>query len=479
MSATARREPSWWGAVTLEGQQAAYGRLGPLRLRFCKLKPHPKQEAFLRLQALQVFFGGAAGPGKSISMLIAALQYVDVPGYNAIILRRTFAELNLPGALIAVSQDLLAGTGAKWNQNLHQWTFPSGATLTFGFARAVSDLERYKGPEFQFIGWDELTSFPSEAFYRFLFSRLRRAAKPHLSSAPDGLRIERVPLRVRSASNPGGPGHTWVKSWFVNPITRNIDEETGERAVFMPARMTDNPSLDQAAYLRSLAHLPLVERLRLVNGDWDVQVGGVLFKRPFFDGHLVDGPAKDALRRVRYWDLAASEPTSSYPDPDYTVGLLLAVRPKGIVRVEHVKRGRWSPAGVDDAIETTARADSRRVPVRIEQEPGASGKSRIDLLARGLLLGYNVRGRPATRATRRDETRSAKFVRAEAVAAAAERGQVEVVAAPWTADFLDELEAFTGMEGPHDDQVDALSGAFTEVGARRGSTIAVPDGGDL
>src|SRR5207253_3255330 len=105
--------------------------VGDLHLprEFCPVDPTAKQEWFLRSEELEAFFGGAAGPGKSWALLMAALQYVDVPGYDALMLRPTLTEFEKPGGLIEVSHEWLGSTDAWWHGGKRQWTFPSGATL--------------------------------------------------------------------------------------------------------------------------------------------------------------------------------------------------------------------------------------------------------------------------------------------------------------------------------------------------------------
>ena len=101
-------------------------------------------------EASEVLYGGAAGGGKSDALLMGALQYVDVPGYAALILRRTYADLALPGAIMARSKEWLKTTPARWNNNDKTWTFPSGATLTFGYLQHADDVYRYQSAEFQY-----------------------------------------------------------------------------------------------------------------------------------------------------------------------------------------------------------------------------------------------------------------------------------------------------------------------------------------
>lgn len=97
-----------------------------------------------------MFYGGAAGGAKSSALLMAALEFVDVKGYAAVLLRRTYADLSKPGALMDRAHQWLRGTSAKWNEQKKQWTFPSGATLTFGYLENENDKYQYQGAEYQF-----------------------------------------------------------------------------------------------------------------------------------------------------------------------------------------------------------------------------------------------------------------------------------------------------------------------------------------
>lgn len=238
--------------------------------------PHPRQALFLELrEEREVFYGGAAGGGKSSTLLMAALEYVDVPGYSALLLRRTYADLSKPGALMDRAHQWLRGTGAKWNEQKKQWTFPSGAILTFGYLETDADKYQYQGAEYQFIGFDELTQF-KESSYTYLFSRLRR------------LKDSDVPLRMRSASNPGGTGAEWVHRRFVpegftpeqarqqTVFFKEDADESGRvtRRAFIPATLDDNPSLDRVEYAESLQELDPVTREQLLRGDWQIKQRG-------------------------------------------------------------------------------------------------------------------------------------------------------------------------------------------------------------
>ncbi len=382
----------------------------------------------------ELLYGGAAGGGKSDFLLMAALQFVDLPDYSALLLRRSYPDLALPGAIMARAHDWLRGK-IRWVDTEKTYYFPSGATLTFGYLQHEDDKYRYQSAEFQFIGFDELTQF-SQAQYRYLFSRLRRQ---------EG---STIPLRMRAASNPGGQGHQWVKDRFIPEGFKAIDGMANmyrhEGRIFLPARLQDNPFLDREQYIRKLQHLDPITRQRLLDGDWTVSEGGAMFKRHWF--RLVQDWPRHG-RQVRFWDLAASKPKRGQ-EPDYTVGCRMA-ESGGQYWIIDIRRVQDTPGEVEKLIRQTAALDGYEVPIRMEQEPGASGKIVIDHYAREALKGYDFAGIPST---------GDKAVRAAPLSSAAEMGNVFLVEGAWVEAMLDEFEVFPA--GAHDDQVDAASGAY-------------------
>jgi predicted phage terminase large subunit-like protein len=180
---------------------------------------------------------------------------------------------------------------------------------------------------------------------------------------------------------------------------------------------------------------------------------GELFQRDWFQ--IVDD-VPSGLVQVRAWDLAATEPTESNPDPGWTAGALVGLdRATGVKTVLHIARFRELPGAVEERIVELGREDALRV-VGIEQEPGSAGKAQVAHYAKRL---GGISRVEAIRPT------GAKATRAEVVAADAERGRVRLLRGDWNLALLDELEAFPGA-GMHDDQVDALAHAW-ELLARR------------
>jgi len=425
----------------------------PKMTKYVPHYPTPKQAAFLLVDNKEVFFGGAAGGGKSDALLMAALQYVDVPSYRALLLRRTFQDLSLPGAIMDRAKEWLSPWVWKkevyWSEKDKSFMFPSGATITFGYLESENDKYRYQSAEFQFIGFDELCQF-METQYQYLFSRLRKLASR-----------QEIPLRMRGAGNPDGPGLEWVKQRFVV-------EGRDKGRIFIPSFLDDNPYLDRESYEESLMELDPVTRERLRHGNWEVKETGKLFNKDWFKT-IQPYELPQYMRKIRYWDLAASdEPkqgnTKQKTDPDYTAGVLLGEW-RGMYYVLDVKHFRKTPEATEAIIQRTAEEeDGYGVPVYIEEEPGSAGKHLIDYYARNVLKGYAVRGNRET---------GSKVLRANPVSSAAERGYIKLVEAPWNSSLLDELVMFPTKDY-HDDQVDALSGAFRML-KTSANLDAIPD----
>lgn len=399
------------------------------------------QIAFLLMDCLEALFGGAAGPGKTFALLIAALQYVDCPGYSAVLFRRTYRQLALPKGLLDTADTWLRGTDAHWDGINHKWKFPSGAQLLFSHLEHEKNKYDHQSASYHAIFWDELTQF-TNTMYTYLFSRLRKA----LGDA--------IPLRMRAATNPLGIGHDWVKARF-------IDTPPTAKRGFLEAKLEHNKFLDVKEYEQSLLELDGVTYKAYRDGNWNVYHSGGIFKRDWFNMEIAH-PA--GLRKIRYWDLAATEKTATN-DPSETVGTLMGEK-SGIYYVMDVVGLYGTPTRVQRTVKTIAQQDGYKPAIWIEQEPGSAPVDRQENYAK-ILAGWNVHF---------DRVREDKYTRALGFSAQAEHGNVVVIKAPWNEAWFSQLEAFTGKKSDKADKVDSATGAFRMIRKRgpRVHTITIP-----
>lgn len=458
--------------------------------------PSAKQLAFLMLPHREVFYGGAAGGGKSDALLAAALQYVEVPGYSAIIFRRTFTDLKLPGALIDRSLEWLTDPSfppeikPRWDAQQHSWHFPSGATLAFGHLDSELVKFRYQSAEFQFIAFDELTHF-QEDDYLYLFSRLRRpTCNNHIT---DGYQddcplcleyrhFRRVPLRMRAASNPGGIGHQWVKDRFrieevgTDSKGRKIFRGTHPKRPHVPAFVRDNPALDEKEYTESLMELDPVTREQLLSGDWDVSADA-RFRKSWFEEtrYSMRGPnvvlGKDGkgqvieLKDCRIF--ATIDPAASTKEgpgdkviwkrmPSWTVIMTFLLTKEGHLIVWDICRFQKE---IPDLLAEVLKNYELHEHDRIGVEADGLGIGVYQMLNRSRLPIHDIKSRSKD-----------KLVRATHAMNRAEQGKLWIPqqgVKPWVRAFESEIFVWTGHPHETSDQIDALA---------HGANIAGTDG---
>lgn len=216
----------------------------PALQRWSPLRPSSRQLRFLLDDRPALLYGGAAAGGKSVGLMMSALQHVDHPHYRALLARETLAELRQPGALIDLSHQWLDRSPAAWRESRLTWEFPSGARIEFGHL-AEHNYRRYLGTQWHLIAIDECTSVAPDAI-RELRTRLRRSVSDPL------------PLRFRAATNPGGPYHDWWHEHYV------------DRGLLVGAAVADNPGIDAAEYLATLRESTTAARYaQLAEGDWE------------------------------------------------------------------------------------------------------------------------------------------------------------------------------------------------------------------
>jgi len=227
-------------------------------------RPFPRQQRFHDSPAKYRLFGGAAGPGKTKALLWEAIFQASVwPGSDSLLLRRTYPELE-SSLLAYFRRDVPRSAYKNYNEAKHVVTWPNGSTTRFGYCRNESDVFRYQGAEFLFIGIDELTHFTLKQ-WQFLTSRNR-------CSVPGSFAC------MAGATNPGNIGHAWVKALWVDQVPPPGFERPELYDIadydFIRARLDDNPIYaNDAAYRRTLEALPEHLRRAFLDGDWNVFAG--------------------------------------------------------------------------------------------------------------------------------------------------------------------------------------------------------------
>ncbi len=224
-----------------------------------------KQKLFLDAKESEVLFGGAAGGGKSYGQMVDALIFaLRYPSSKQLVLRRTFAELDK--SLIRTSLMLYPKDIYSFNSSSHIGKFKNGSIIDFGYCAAENDVFQYQSAEYDVIRFDELTHF-TEAQYIYLISRIRGANS--------------YPKQIKSSTNPGGVGHTWVKRRFIDaaPAKSAFTGEDGMRRIFIPSLLDDNKFLmaTDPEYKSRLLALPEREKRALLYGDWNI------FEGQYFD----------------------------------------------------------------------------------------------------------------------------------------------------------------------------------------------------
>lgn len=449
----------------------------PETTRVMRFAPHPgAQTRFMSTPADVAAGGGAAGGGKSHIALLEALRHIHRPMFRAVYFRRTAADLRKPRGLWDSSRQIFPHFGGRPREQELEWHFPSGAWVKMNHLEHESDVHDHQGAEYPLLILDEATHFSSHQFW-YLQSRVRApkqaGVRPYTrltcNPDPDSFLMREFLDPAGYIDEEGLPREEMIGKlrWFVRAdagdslvwgdspeqleeLHPELFREMPARAraksfTFVPFKLTDNPSIGED-YKAQLLLLPKVDRMRLLYGNWRVrEARGDLFKPQWFP---VLAQAPESVRRVRFWDLAASRRKRS----DHTAGVLMSVNADGIYCIEDVTTLHLRPHETEQAIARIAHEDGLTTEVWLEQETGAGAEFFIDSMQRGVLRGFTVCGL-AVRGI------GTKLERAKPVSSAAEKGHVRIVGAAWNRGFLSELESFPDPR-VHDDQVDAMSGAF-------------------
>lgn len=444
------------------------------------------QEKFLSTNAQICIYGGAAGGGKTYGILLTQLRYKNVKDFSCTIFRKNHNQIFSQGGLWDEARKMYSGIkGAQPKISENTWLFNDAdgnlmSKVTFAHIERDEDLEKWQGSQICSIGFDELCHFSEKQFF-YMLSRNRSTCgvRPFVRATcnpdADSWVAKFISWWIDQNTGYPIPERSGVVRWMIRrdeiiywadtrqELIDRLDLQGEEQyfpktVTFIMSSVKDNQELLKIdkGYLANLRALPLLERERLLNGNWKIRAAaGLYFKRTQLGNYLDVLPA-DIVQFVRCWDLAATEKNDD-GDAAFSAGVLLGKRKNGRYIVIDVINKQMAAADVRSTIKLTAQADRakyKRVRIRLPQDPGQAGKEQAASYIK-FLAGFDV--------TTVAESGS-KAARAEPMAAQWQAGNFDLMVADWNEEYLLQLENFP--DGKFKDMVDASANGFAEIELR-------------
>lgn len=439
-----------------------------------KAQPGP-QEQFLASPADVVFFGGAAGGGKTYALLIEPLRHItSVKGFGCVIFRRESPQITAEGGPWDTAGEMYRPLGARVRQSpILDWRFPPyGNSIRFSHMQHETDRFSWDGSQIPLIEFDQLESFArKQVFYMFSRSRSACGVRPYIRGSynpvpaddPVGGWIhEFVAWYLDDNGEYPDPAKAGVIRWFVNLNDTLHWYDSRETAVsahpnipplsfsFIPSSVYDNKILlaRDPDYLAKLHGLGYVEQERLLRANHKIrEAAGKVYNRGWYE--IIDALPADVVKVVRFWDLAATARAAKTGAA--TAGVKMAITRSKQYIVMDCREEHFGPSQTDSLLINTATQDGKETAVRWEEEGGASGKRDSRYIAR-LLSGFDARGVRPT---------GDKLTRGRAFAAQSYAGNVKLLRGPWNDTWLNHMHAIP--DGARWDIHDGTVGSFNEL----------------
>ena len=407
--------------------------------------------------------------------MLEPLRHIRNPQFGVVIFRRNSGQITNEGGLWDNAKSIYRALGATFLKSApRQVIFPSGAKITFNHLHSDDSVYGYQGAQIPLICFDELTHF-TEAQFVYMMSRNRSTCGVHpyiratCNPDSDSWVARFIEWWIDQDTGYAIPERSGVIRYFIRldgeirwgdtrdelAAKYHVAPELCKSATFISSSIFDNKVLLNAdpGYLATLNALSLVEKERLLSGNWKIRpAAGLYFKRDMF--RVVHSLPDKIVCIARAWDLAATEITAASPDPDRTASCLMARLKSGQYIILDMQRRALNAAAARELIKNTAAADRAlygNVKIHIPQDPGQAGKAQAKSYG-AMLAGYNIETQTVS---------GSKITRAEPLAAQAQHGNVLILAGAWVDTFIDEAEGFP--DALHDDQIDAAADAFNCV----------------
>lgn len=437
------------------------------------LRPQPKQWEFLSCPADIVLYGGAAGAGKTLSVVIEALRNISNPEYNGVIFRRTSPEIKNPGGLWDESSKIYPLVGGDGAESRLTWKFPSGAKILFSHMERESDKEKWQGSAIPFMAWEELTHF-SRGQFTYMLSRSRSMSgiRPYIRATCNPDADSWVAELIAWWIGEDGyiiPERSGVIRYFTVKNDEFIWGDTPEEVVdlcggdrkpeeiksftFISAKLSDNQKLlevnpEYEGNLKALSH---VEQERLLHGNWKIRpAAGLYFKDEDFQV-IEPNQVPPNVRWCRSWDFAGTADTENN-QADRTAKVKMGrCKDTGRIIIADAEAYRKSTFDVEQDLLKTAERDGKLIEITIPQDPGQAGKAQARQMV-AKLAGYNVRVMLP---------QGDKESRAKGMSAQAGGGNVYIVQGDWNKEYIKEMVNFP--DSKLKDLVDASSDAFNHL----------------
>lgn len=450
------------------------------------IKPHPGPQAdFVYSDATITVYGGQAGSGKSFALHLRNARYAHVPGFTSVLFRRKTNDLKMPGGLWSRAHEIYPLQGGTAREDRSEYRFPSGATVRHSHMEHENHRFDWSGSEICHVGFDEIQTFTASQFW-FMTSRNRSTCgvQPFISATcnpdPDSFIFNLIGWWIDPDTGLAIPERSGKIRWLLRAdddkffwgdtpeeateaaakLVRGARKVTPMSFTFIHASLEDNPTLtkNDPHYIVKLQNLPLIERERLLGGNWHIRPSaGKVFNRDWFAQRVPSAPP-GVGPDVRGWDKAASAEGG-----DRTASVRLRKGADGKMYVLHAFAFRASYHTRDEIIRSTAEQDGAGTQIELEQEPGSGGKESLESTV-AKLVGYVVKWSYPT---------GAKLTRWQPAAVQAEAGNLILVDdGSWNVDdFVNELHNSDGTNNVFDDYTDALAAAIRGLGKSMSRSI--------